>query len=105
MRESFIQDRIALLRRKRGTSARDMSLTLGQSESYINTIENRKALPSMSVFLRICDYFQITPTEFFDEGCPNPEKLNGVIDSLKVLEDDTLLHISSLASALAECRH
>lgn len=101
MRESFVQDRIAQLRKKKGVSARDMSLTLGQSESYINTIENRKALPSMSVFLRICDYFQITPTEFFDEGCPNPEKLNGVITSLNALEDDTLMHFSSIANALA----
>ena len=32
--------RLAELRQEKGVSARDMSLSLGQSESYINKIEN-----------------------------------------------------------------
>ena len=42
--------RIADLRAQTGVSARDMSLSLGQSESYINKIENRRTLPSMTGF-------------------------------------------------------
>lgn len=42
--------RIAELRTQKGVSARDMSLSLGQSESYINKIENRRTLPSMTGF-------------------------------------------------------
>ena len=44
---SWIPERIAELRTQRNVSARDMSLSLGQSESYINKIENRRTLPSM----------------------------------------------------------
>ena len=50
----WVPERIAQLRLQKGVSARDMSLSLGQSESYINKIENRRTLPSMAGFLYIC---------------------------------------------------
>ena len=40
--------RLARLRNKKGVSARDMSLSIGQNAGYINAIESGKALPSMS---------------------------------------------------------
>lgn len=61
----WFSTRITELRMQKGVSARDMSLSLGQSESYINKIENKKALPSMAGFLYICEYFRITPDKFF----------------------------------------
>ena len=61
--EWFYQ-RISELRTQKGVSARDMSLSLGQSESYINKIENKRTLPSMTGFFYICDYLNITPQEF-----------------------------------------
>ena len=51
--EEFIT-RLTELRIKHGVSARDMSLSIGQNSSYINNIENGKALPSMTVFFYIC---------------------------------------------------
>ena len=101
MDETFIQERIAQLRTKKGVSARDMSLTLGQSESYINTIENKKSLPSMTVFLYICEYFGISAKEFFDEGNENPEKLRELVEDLKRLDEKALSHIAGLAKELA----
>ena len=62
----WIPDRIAELRLQKGVSARDMSLSLGQSASYVNKIENRRTLPSMEGFLYICEYFGITPQDFFN---------------------------------------
>ena len=50
MLEDQFCERLTQLRLKKGVSARDMSLSLGQSESYINRIESKKMLPSMSVF-------------------------------------------------------
>lgn len=100
MDEQFIQERIAQLRIKKGVSARDMSLSLGQSESYINTIENKKSLPSMTVFLYICEYFGVTPMEFFDEENKNPEKLKELIEDLKRMDDKALSHMAGLAKEL-----
>ena len=100
--ENFIRERIAQLRTKKEVSARDMSLSLGQSEGYINAIENGHALPSISVFLHICEYLGVTPMEFFDTGNKNPEKLKELIEDLKRLDDKALLHISGIAKALAD---
>ena len=58
-------ERLTKLRIEKGVSARDMSLTLGLSATYINRIENGRMMPSMSVFFDICDYFMLTPAEFF----------------------------------------
>ncbi len=63
---NFIRERITELRLQKGVSSRDMSLSLGQSASYINKIENRRTLPSLTGFLYICEYFDITPQDFFN---------------------------------------
>lgn len=67
MYEDFFSDRIAELRIQKNVSAREMSLALGQNESYINRIENKKSFPSMQVFFYICEYLDVTPKEFFTE--------------------------------------
>ena len=44
MHKEFFSKRLSKLRMEKGVSARDMSLSLGQSESYINRIENQKMM-------------------------------------------------------------
>lgn len=96
MYEEFTQERIALLRTQKGVTARDMSLSIGQNSSYINRIENKKALPSMQAFFYICEYLDIKPQAFFDEGNPNPAVLDGIIADLKALDDEALTHIAGV---------
>lgn len=67
MDESFIRQRITQLRIQKNVSEYKMSMDLGHSKGYIQSISSGRALPSMSEFLSICDYFNITPIEFFDE--------------------------------------
>jgi len=67
-----------------------MSLSLGQSDNYINTIENKKSLPSMTSFFYICEYLGVTPQEFFDDETTNPALINELIDELKSLDDEVL---------------
>ena len=100
MFEEFTQERIAQLRMRKGSSARDMSVSLGQNETYINKIENKKSLPSLSGLFYICEYFGITPNEFFDEGNQNPAALHELIDDLKNLDDSSLVHLSGIVKAM-----
>ena len=65
--------RLSRLRNIKGVSARDMSLCLGCNASYINNIENGKALPSMKTFFAICDFLEIEPADFFDLENRNPQ--------------------------------
>lgn len=82
---NWFPSRITELRTQRGISARDMSLSLGQSESYINKIENRRTLPSMAGFIYICEYFGITPQDFFNVDSPAPQKSKEVLLELNKL--------------------
>ena len=88
--------RLAELRAHTDVSARDMSLSLGQSESYISNIENHHNLPSMSVFFYICDYLKVTPQEFFDTESHDPNRLSEIIEKLKRLNPDQLALVSRL---------
>lgn len=96
MNEDFIAKRVAQLRLQKGVSARDMSLSLGQSESYINKIENQKTLPSVNGLYYICEYFGITPSEFFDEHNAAPDTLREVVADLKSLNNEQLTMVSTL---------
>ena len=104
MYDKFTQDRIAQLRMQKNVSARDMSLSLGQNNSYINQIENRKALPSLQGLFYICEYFGITPREFFDEDSPCPARLAELTEDLKKLDPATLEHIAAVVKDLVEDR-
>lgn len=100
MYEEFTQNRIAQLRMQRNVSARDMSLSLGQNNSYINQIENKKALPSLPGLFYICEYFGITPQQFFDEGDLYPVQLAELVNDLRKVDAATLSHISALVKAI-----
>lgn len=92
--------RLAQLRSKKGVSARDMSLSIGQNHAYINNIESGKALPSMAIFFYICEYLNITPSEFFDTNSKNPEKLQSLVQNLKHLDDKQLDNIAEIVKGL-----
>jgi len=102
MYENFFLERLAQLRNKKGVSARDMSLSIGQSGNYINMIENKNSFPSMTTFFYICEYFGITPKDFFDEENENPQMLDGVIENLKKLDTASLELIAGMAEKLAK---
>lgn len=93
--DSFIK-RLASLREQKGVSAREMSLALGQNESYINRIKNGKTFPSLQAFFYICEYLQISPKEFFDEDSPSPIKVAQIAAELQKLDEvqlDTILAV------------
>ena len=84
----------------KGVSARDMSLSIGQSQSYINNIENGVNYPSMSTFFYLCQYLGVTPKEFFDVDSNNPVKEKELIEAVRGLKDDQIEHLIALARGL-----
>lgn len=87
---NYISERISMLRTEKNISARDMSLSLGQSQSYINNIENKKSLPSMQMFLYICEFLGVEPKDFFDKEITSPNKLQEAADEFKLLSPKQL---------------
>ena len=96
----FFYKRLVELRLQKGVSARDMSLSLGQSESYINKIENKRTLPSFTGFIYICEYFNITPQEFFNENVSSPQKTRELLLEFEQLSPKYADHILQIIKDL-----
>ena len=91
MYEDFVRERITHLRLKKGVSEYQMSNDLGHSRGYIYNISSGKALPPLKEFFAICDYFEITPQEFFNESSQNPELIQKAVEGMKQLNESDLL--------------
>lgn len=79
MYEEEFSNRLIVLRMKKGVSARDMSLSLGQNPGYINHIENKQTYPSLPGFFNIYEYLDITPQQFFEFGNANPSLIAKIV--------------------------
>ena len=77
-----------------------MSQQIGQNKNYINEIENKRALPSMSTFFYMCEFLGVTPAEFFDEGNADPSRLRDLIADLKTLDPEALASVAALVKQL-----
>ena len=100
MDEAFIRSRITELRLKKGVSEYQMSLDLGQNRSYIQAISSGRALPSMKQFLNICEYFEITPLQFFDSEETNPQLVRKALDGMRTLNDEDLIMLIGFINRL-----
>ena len=97
MDKNFIQTRYAAIRNAHKISARKLSFELGQSSEYINQIENGKNLPSLESLLNFCDFFHISPAEFFDENIQYPVEYKAMMKEInKLTPDDCNLIIELL---------
>ena len=90
MDANFVRERITQLRLQKDVSEYKMSYDLGHSRGYINNISSGKTLPSMTEFFAICDYFGISPVEFFDTTTANPKLSKSVLEALEQLDEDDL---------------
>ncbi len=102
MDEKQFAARLAQLRTMKGVSARDMSLSIGQTHSYINMIENGKMMPSLPVFFYICEYLGISPKDFFDDTNDNPNELGEIMDNVKRLNSHQRQAVAAMIRELTK---
>ncbi len=91
MYEDYVRERITQLWLKKGVSEYQMSYDLGHSRGYVYNISSGKALPQLKEFFAICDYFQITPQQFFDDSTQNPELIQKAVEDMKQLSESDML--------------
>lgn len=96
----WFSSRLSQLRIEKGVSARDMSLSLGQSESYINKIENGRTMPSMGGFFSICEYLELEPRDFFDRDNLAPQKNAAIAAEATMLSPECAEHVLQLIKDL-----
>lgn len=100
MDEQFVRDRITQLRLRKGVSEYRMSYDLGHSRGYVHNISSGKAMPPMKEFLAICEYFELTPQQFFDEGTQSPELIQKAVNGMKQLSEDDMLMLLGIINRL-----
>ena len=97
-----MRDRITQLRLRKGVSEYRMSYDLGHSRGYVHNISSGKALPPLKEFFAICEYFDLTPQEFFDEQTQNPELIQKAIGGMQKLGEKDLLMLLGLINRLLD---
>lgn len=101
MDTEFVRERITQLRLQKGVSEYKMSYDLGHSRGYVNNISSGKTMPSMSEFLLICEYFGITPSDFFSSSRAEPGKLRRLSELIERLSADDLELVFRTVSRLS----
>ena len=104
MTDTFIRKRITELRLKKGVSEYKMSIDLGHSKGYIQSISSGRALPSLWEFIYICDYLEVTPKDFFDCDTNDPALINKLHKLSYGLSDADLMLLINLAERLSSTK-
>lgn len=98
--EQYIRDKIDRLRLEKNLSERKLSHELGHGANYINAILSGRALPSMGEFLYLCEYFKITPLEFFDSGLDLSTQDLEMVNIIKKLDCETKQNLFSILNKI-----
>ena len=96
MDKNYIGQRIASLRSAKKISARSMSIELGQSTEYINQIENGRSLPSIEGLINICEFLDISLSDFFDTQTKYPLQYKTLLNELDKLDPFELEQVINL---------
>ena len=96
----YIRNRITELRLQKDVSEYQMSFALGQNKNYIQSISSGKAMPSMKQFLNICEYFDMTPMQFFDDRDKYPKLIQEALEEMNGLSEEDLMTLIYLMKRL-----
>lgn len=101
--ERNLQDfakRLYELRQRKGPSARDMSLSLGFAPNYMHGLESAKNYPAMKAFFYICDFFGVSPMQFFDYEDENPELTDKLYREIRKLDASSKEYVLTLIEGI-----
>lgn len=96
-----ILNRITQLRIQKDISEKQMSRDIGKTPSYLSSMTKNKSIPSMLSLITICEYFQISLSEFFDfEDNQYPIVVNEIRNELIQLDEEELGVILQLTRSM-----
>lgn len=81
----ILVQRIGYFRNKKNLSARELSLRIEKSETYINQVECKNFTVSLPVLFKIIDALEISCAEFFSDNYANYEQDKEILDLLNAL--------------------
>lgn len=100
--ENYLRDKITLLRLEKNLSEYQLSLELGKCKTYIQAISSGKSLPSFDAFFDLCEYFQLTPAEFFSQDSCDSRQRRCIQHKLEALGPKDLALVEQILDRLAD---
>ena len=88
--KEHIQKKIIFLLNSNNTSMRRLSIQLGLSDSYLNQVLNNNMMPSLHTINNICQFYDLSLSEFFDAKEEYPVEYYRVTKELKNLSASRL---------------
>lgn len=88
-----VADKIKRLRLKKGIPSYELSLGIGQKESYIDEVEKYSLTPKLCDLLKICDYLDVDSYDFFNEENKKDVLVPLITQELYKCDIETLLKI------------
>ena len=93
----LVAKRIAALRVRKGISPEILSRAVGRGKNYIYQIERGDVFISIEGIFEICEYFEISLTEFLSLDIAYPELLHQLVDTSKQLTEPHLKLLNEVA--------
>ncbi len=100
MDQNFIKNRIGQLVADSGKSEKQISLDLGHSVGYIQSLTSGKSMPSIPMVFQICEYFDIPITDFFDPDIRHPLTMQKIRSYICQMNSDNLAILERLSKRL-----
>ncbi len=98
-----IGKRLIELRSQQGISSNKLSKLLSVDPSTLNKIEKGTAKPSVDLLFRICSYFNITLSDFFNDGSNAvviPGDVKELVEAAKELDKEQLKELTRLIKVM-----
>ena len=86
--------------RSRNLPTLSMLPATGHSRGYVYNISSGKSLPPLKEFFAICDYFEITPQEFFNTNTNHSALIQQLIGKMEQLDETDLLMLLGIINRL-----
>lgn len=89
--EDKILDRITQLRMQKNITEKKISRDIGKTSTYLSSMNKNKSMPSLRTLISICEYLDVSLSEFFDfTNNPYPIKINEIRNELLKFSNDEL---------------
>lgn len=102
-----IGNRVIELRKLHKISQNKLAISLNVAAATINKIEKNTAKPSIDLLIKICEFFSITLSEFFNDNSEHivlTSELKELLNSAKDLTPSQLEALKMTAKAFKEGR-
>ncbi len=97
----YLREKITDLRLEKNISEYRLSMEIGKCKTYIQTISSGRSLPSFEAFFDLCEYFEMTPEEFFTKSATT-EQQRHILRQLSRLSGEDLNLVELLLNRLSE---